>query len=125
MKKLFAAALALSLLGPTAAFAHGDGGYGWREHRGDGGGVALAAGLGVAALAIIAATSNPGPSYPAENYAGYGGYYPYGTYVPNASYGSQYYVNGPRGDYDHNDWSGYGDGWYGYGDRYWDRDERH
>ena len=125
MKKLFAAALALSLLGPTVAFAHGDGGYGWRDNRRDDGGVALAAGLGIAALAVIAATSQPGPSYPAGGYAGYGGYYPYGGYVPAAGYGAQFYVNSPGAYYDHNGWRGYGDGWHGHGDRHWDRDERH
>ncbi|MDE2464017.1 MAG: hypothetical protein KGO02_09930 [Alphaproteobacteria bacterium] len=114
MKKLFAAALALSLLGSTAAFAHGDRGYGWREHRSDGNGVALAAGLGIAALAIIAATSHSGPSYPADSYYGYGGgYYPYGSYAPAASYGAQIYVNGSggygRGYGDHDGWRGYDD----------------
>ena len=125
MKKLFAAALALSLLGPTVAFAHGDGGYGWREHRDDGNGVALAAGLGIAALAVIAATSNSEPRYPADGYASYGGYYPYGTYAPAAGYGAQIYVNGPGGYYDHDGWRRYGNDWHGDGDRHWHRDERH
>ena len=124
MKKLFAAALALSLLGSSAAFAHGDRGYGWREHRRDDNGVALAAGLGIAALAIIAATSQPGPSYAADSYYGYGGgYYPYGSYVPTAGYGAQVYINGSdgygRGYGEHDGWRGYAGhaGWWGHGDR--------
>jgi len=57
MKRIVCAALALTLLGTTAAQAHGwhGGGYGW--HRGHGGDVALGFGLGFLALGIIAAES--------------------------------------------------------------------
>ena len=61
MKKIACAALALTLLGSTAAQAHGwhgggwHGGHGW--HHGWGGGAALGVGLGFLALGVIAAES--------------------------------------------------------------------
>ena len=63
MKRIVCAALALTLLGSTAASArdwgHGGGGYGggYRHHHGDGGAV-LGFGLGILALGIIAAESD-------------------------------------------------------------------
>jgi len=79
MKRLISAALALALLSGTAAYAdpygHGsryghqerwDGGY--RHHRGDGAGAAVAVGFGLLALTAILASQNRerAPAY--DNY---------------------------------------------------------
>ncbi|MEJ0026863.1 MAG: hypothetical protein WDN01_12620 [Rhizomicrobium sp.] len=63
MKRIICAALALTLLGSTAAEARGwHGGGSWHgrgyHHHGGGGDVALGVGLGFLALGIIAATSD-------------------------------------------------------------------
>ena len=67
MKRILSAALALTLLGTTAASAHGwdRGGYGGYggygggyHHRNGGDGAALGFGLGILALGLIAAQSS-------------------------------------------------------------------
>ena len=82
MKRLIAATIAITLLGSTAAMADG-----YRGHRGyghhDNAGPAIAVGLGIAALAIIATSQYDRDRYRAR------GYY----YAPNG----YYYRN--RGDY--------------------------
>jgi hypothetical protein len=96
LKRLVCAALALSLLGATAASArpwsgsrHYDRGshysyshHGWRGHRDNGAGVALGIGLGLFALAAIASQNDdryydygppppPPPAYRGGYYYGY------------------------------------------------------
>jgi hypothetical protein len=88
MKRLIAATLALTMLGSTAAMAHdyrGYGYHGYRHHKHhDNLGPAIAVGLGVAALAIIASSQSDHDRYERR------GYY----YAPNG----YYYRN--RADYD-------------------------
>lgn len=80
MKKLLAAALALTVLTPVAAFADGHDwrgggdGYYYRDH--DNNGAAIVAGAGIAALALYAATRADRDRYEAR------GYY----YAPNGYY---------------------------------------
>lgn len=97
LKRLVCAALALSLMGVTAASArpwsggrHYDRGshysydhHGWRGHRDNGAGVALGVGLGLFALAAIASQNDdryydygPPPPPPPAYRGGYG-YYGY------------------------------------------------
>jgi hypothetical protein len=72
MKRLICAALALSMLGATAASAqpcrHGGYGYGggWRRH--DDTGALVGLGLGLFALGVIAAASNHDRSYDRYEY---------------------------------------------------------
>ena len=114
MKRLLSAALALTLLGGSAAYAdphgygHRDNYYGerhhWRHH--DDTGAAVAAGVGIFALMAILASQDrerrdaqyqgpPPPNYPDNGYQNNGGPYGPDGYGPNG-YGPNGY--GPNGD---------------------------
>jgi hypothetical protein len=73
MKRLICAALALSMLGATAASAqpyrHGGYGYGGSWHRHDDTGALVGLGLGLFALGAIVAASNHDRSYDRYEYA--------------------------------------------------------
>ena len=106
MKRLIAATVALTLLGSTAAMArdyHGHDRYdGYNRHHHSDAGPAIAVGLGIAALALIASSHSDHDRYEQR------GYYS----APNG----YYYRN--RGEYDRyrNDNRGYyGDGYYSRG----------
>jgi hypothetical protein len=115
MKRLICAALALSLIGSTAAFAHDNeeswGGYSQQDRgdyrRGDNGaGLAIGLGVGLFALAAIAASQhhdqydNGGYGYGGDNYYGRGAY--------GSSYGGGYGSYGRRSyGYRHGDYGNY------------------
>ena len=119
MKRLVCAALALSLIGSTAAIAHENegnwGGYAQQDgrdyHRGDNGaGLAIGLGVGLFALAAIAASQH-NDRYDNGSY-GYGG-----NYYGREAYGSGYdggYDSYGRGGYDNYRHGGYGGGYGGY-----------
>ena len=138
MKRLVCAALALSLIGSTAAVAHpfghsGNwGGYSHQDRgdyrRGDNGaGLAIGLGVGLFALAAIAASQHherdydryddPGYRYGGGNYYGRGGYAPSydGGYSAGYGYGGGYDSAYGNGGFRH----GYGNSGYdrAYGDR--------
>ncbi|MDE1940264.1 MAG: hypothetical protein KGI68_14680 [Alphaproteobacteria bacterium] len=96
MKRLISAALALTLLSSTAAMADGwhgqDGGRSY--HHQDNTGAFVAAGIGLAALAIIASQHN-------DRHDGYYVQGRYGNGYDNSGYYTQSY--GGRGDYRSND----------------------
>ncbi|MGZ5921443.1 MAG: hypothetical protein ACXWLJ_01985 [Rhizomicrobium sp.] len=112
MKRLISAALALSLLGATAASAAPAYGtqvqYRSERHRGGDNGAAIAAGIGFVALAAILASQNNHRDYDRDDWGrrdrGYdrdydGGYdrgYGYGNSYQgyNRGYGNGYYNNG-------------------------------
>ena len=130
MKRLVCAALALTLIGSTAAIAHDNednwGGYSQRDrgdyHRGDNGaGLAIGLGVGLFALAAIAASQhhdrydNGGYGYGGGNYYGRGAYGyggGYGSYGRGGydNYRGGGYSNYSRGAYGSNGYGGYG-GW--------------
>ena len=114
MKRLISAALALSLLGATAASAapvnHGTQ-IQYRDsyrHRGDDNGAAIAAGIGFVALAAILASQN---NHDHDNWNYRDRSWDHRDYGYDRGYGNSY-----RG-YDRN----YGNGYYnnGYGNRGW------
>lgn len=123
MKRFVCAALALTLIGSTAAVAdpYGRGNWGGgysRQDRGDhrhgdnGAGLALGLGIGLFALAAIASQHNDRDYNRYDNRA-YGG----NAYYNQTGYGSNYggrpayyqggYAN--RGGYDNSTYAGYGD----------------
>ena len=135
MKRLVCAALALSLIGSTAAIAdpydHGNrwGGYSHQDRgdyrRGDNGaGLAIGLGVGLFALAAIAASQHHERNYDRYDNGSYG--YGGGNYYGQSQYGSGYgggYGSDGRGGYnnysrreygsnryDSNRYGGYG-GW--------------
>src|SRR5882757_7862764 len=91
MKRLVCAALALSLIGSTAAGAQPygrSGGWGGYSHnRGDNGaGLAIGLGVGLFALAAIAASQHHDRDYDRYDNRGYG----YGNYHGHNGYGGGY-----------------------------------
>jgi opacity protein-like surface antigen len=103
MKRLISAALALSLLGATAASAapvnHATQvQYRSERHRGGDNGAAIAAGIGFVALAAILASQNNHRDYDRDDWGrrdddrGYGYGNSYQGY--NRGYGNGYYNNG-------------------------------
>jgi len=115
MKRLVSAALALTLIGTTAAVAQPYG-YGNRwgsshQYRGDyrrgdnGAGLAIGLGVGLFALAAIAASQHHDRDYGYEN-RGYGGGYGSGYGYGDRGYGGGY-------GYSHRDYGNYGSyrGW--------------
>jgi hypothetical protein len=138
MKRLVCAALALSLIGSTAAVAQpygrsgGWGGYSHQDHgRGDNGaGLAVGLGVGLFALAAIAASQHHDRGYDGYDNHGYGygggSHYNQGGYTPRygGGYSSSYGYDGGYGGYghrhDYNNYSrqnygNYNYGGYGYG----------
>ncbi len=117
MKRLVCAALALSLIGSTAAFAHDNegnwGGYSQQDRgdyrRGDNGaGLAIGLGVGLFALAAIAASQHHDRGYDRYDNRGYG--YGGGNYYGQGAYGSGYgggYGSYGRGGYDNYRRGGY------------------
>jgi len=115
MKRLVCAALALSLIGSTAAVAQPygrSGGWGGYSHhnRGDNGaGLAIGLGVGLFALAAIAASQhqdrdydrydNRGYGYGGGNYRGQSDYGYGGGYGSSYGYGRQGYDDYSRRDY--------------------------
>ncbi len=98
-KRIVCAALALALLGSTAASAHerDHGGYGrgFRHHHHGGEGLALGLGLGILALGVIAAQSaRDHDRYRVEN-----GYYDDDRYRDDYRDRNRYY-DSDRDDYD-------------------------
>ena len=107
MKRLISAALALSLLGATAASAAPAYGtqvqYRSERHRGNDNGAAIAAGIGFVALAAILASQNNHRDYDRDDWGrrdrdddrGYGNYGYGNSYQGyNRGYGNGYYNNG-------------------------------
>jgi hypothetical protein len=135
MKRLVCAALALSLIGSTAAVAQpygrsgGWGGYSHQDRgdyrRGDNGaGLAIGLGVGLFALAAIAASQHHDRDYDRYDNRGYGyggSYYGQGGYTPSDSggygggYGSTYGNSGFRHGYDNYGYDRQGYGNYNYG----------
>jgi hypothetical protein len=122
MKRVVCAALALSLIGSTAAFAHDNegsrGGYSQQDRgdyrRGDNGaGLAIGLGVGLFALAAIAASQHHDRGYDRYDNSGYG----YGGNYYGRGYGSGYdggYGSYGRDGYDNYPRS-YGGGYGGHG----------
>jgi len=121
MKRLVCAALALSLIGSTAAIAHDNegswGGYSQQDRgdyrRGDNGaGLAIGLGVGLFALAAIAASQHHDGGYDRYDNRGYGYGGGYGSYGRGGydNYRRGGYSNYSRGAYGSNGYGGYG-GW--------------
>lgn len=112
MKRLIAATIAFSLLGSTAALAHGwhnhesyDGrGYGYEQS--DNVGPIIAAGLGIAALTIISSQHDHHHYrhyHDGRYYGGSGYYHRRDHYRGHRSYRRYYYHR------NHGRWNGYGE----------------
>lgn len=113
MKRLIAATVALTMLGSTAAMAHDYRGYRGhdrydrysRHHHHSDVGPAIAVGLGVAALAIIASSQSDHHRYERRGYySGRNGYY----YRNRGEYERHRQYYGDRGYY-HRSYYGRGD----------------
>jgi hypothetical protein len=142
MKRLVSAALALSLIGSTAAVAdpYGHGRWGGYSHqdrgdfrRGDNGaGLAIGLGVGLLALGAIAASQHHERDYNRYDNRGYGygggSYYDQGGYAPSygggygsangygGGYGSAYGNSGYRHGFDNYRYGRQDDSNYNYGD---------
>ena len=115
MKRLISAALALTLLGATAASAdsYGRGGYdrGYGHGGHDNNGALIGLGIGLFALAAIAASQhNDRDRYDERGYqSNYGGYQ--NDYQSSSGYQSNYrsnYQNYRGNSYSYSDGNGYG-----------------